>query len=196
MNFSKNQLMLGAAWALTVGVGVFGVIRPAVSHMSTLEREIAEQRAELTRPGSAPETIERLARELTALRALGSERMTPIPKESGVAALVKDLSEAFDALGLKQREISTGTARTTEEASSLPMSISLNGPFPEIYKAVRRVESLDRLVRVQRLRMALPAPSARDTIDRGGQVKADLLIDVFYAPRSAAQPVKSAEVTP
>jgi len=186
LNLIKSNAALAAGLALVM-LGGFGLlVRPAHVSARDLEADIESKRAELSRPGSGPEAIEKLARDLKALRDLGSERMTPIPQESGVAALVKGLSESFDGLGLKDREISTGAAKHLEEASCLPMTITVQGPFPEIYRALAGIESLDRLVRVQRLRIAHEARAIAGSVDRSGRVRADIQLDVFFAPKRSA----------
>lgn len=182
MTLMKSNLALGFGLTATILAGVALVVRPAYVAARNLDRDIESKREELARPGSGPEAIERLARDLAALKELGSERMTPIPSESGVATLVRQLSESFDALGLKDREVSTGASKQLEEAQCLPMTIAISGAFPAIFEALGRVESLDRLVRVQRLRVALEGKT-RDGFDRSGRVRADVQLDVFFAPR-------------
>jgi len=181
----KSNLGLGIGLGLCLIGGVALIVRPAYLGAKALEDEIEAKRAELARPGSGPQTIERLAHQLTALRALGKERMTPIPEDSGVATLVRSLSESFDDLGLKDREVSTGGAKQLDEASSLPMTIAISGGFPAIHSALARIESLDRLVRVQRLRVAGEGKT-RAGFDRSGRVRADIQLDVFYAPKQVS----------
>ncbi len=185
MSLFRSNAALGLGLVLLTIGGFALVVRPAHVAARALDADIESKRSELARPGSGPEAIEKLARDLSVLRALGSERMTPIPEESGVAALVKRLSESFDALGLKDREISTGAAKPLEEASCLPMTIVVHGSFPAIYEAIAGIESLDRLIRVQRLRVATEGRPGAGTVDRSGRVRADIQLDVFFAPKPA-----------
>lgn len=184
MRLSRSNWMLLGGWALLVAVSGRAVIWPAHRASIELDADISAKKAELARPGSGPETIERLARELTALRNLGKARMTPIPEESGVAGLVRELSNSFDGLGLIDREVSTGAAKQLEEASAMPMTVALAGDFPSIYRAVAQIENLDRLVRVQRLRVSLENRAGKEGADRTGRVRAEVLLDIFYEPRS------------
>ncbi|MFM9956547.1 MAG: type 4a pilus biogenesis protein PilO [Phycisphaerales bacterium] len=193
MSLLRSNAALGLGLTLLGFCGFALVVRPAHVDARALDADIELKKAELLRPGSGPEAIEKLARDLGALRALGSERMTPIPQESGVAGLVRELSESFDRLGLKDREISTGAAKVLEDASCLPMSITVQGPFPAIYEALAGIESLDRLVRVQRLRVAHDARAggggaATGTVNRSGRVRADIQLDVFFAPKRTGTP--------
>ncbi|MBL0926412.1 MAG: type 4a pilus biogenesis protein PilO [Phycisphaerales bacterium] len=181
--------MTPARWlALSWGGGVFmaaGLLFwPAVREQRELERQIAAFEEKLSKPVDGPEEIARLRTRLDGLRDMGRERSTPIPRDADVAGLIRELSGVLERIGLSRREVTTGTSRQLEEAASMPMSVLVDGAFPGIYEAVRRVEGLPRLVRVQRLRVEAQKPDGRG-MNRAGEVHADLLIDVFYAPREA-----------
>ncbi len=179
---TQAQLIRVLGLVAMAGVALAAFVVPGYREASALSEEIGEYRAELGKPNSGPEVIGRLSQELETLRSLSDRRMTPIPESSDVAGLIRELSSMLDELGLHRREITTGESRTLEEASSMPMTVTLHGPFPAVAEAVRRIESLGRLVRVQRLRVSSEQPR-RGEIDRSGAVRADLLIEVFYAPR-------------
>lgn len=175
--------VLPASGLLVMIVGAVALlIAPGFRESGRLTREIESFRDELSGPNSGPEVIARLGEELAMLRALADSRLTPIPEQSDVSGLIRVLSSMLDSLGLARREITTGESRVLDEASSMPMTVTLEGPFPAVSEAIRMIESLPRLVRVQRLRVASDQPRTGE-VDRSGEVRADLLIEVFYAPR-------------
>lgn len=180
MSQGRALPIVGLVLIVGLAVGVF--IAPGYQQSRSLTRDIRRFHAELQKPNSGPEVIGTLTRQLETLRSLADRRMTPIPQESNVAGLMTDLSAMLDSLGLTQREITTGDSRRLEEASSMPMTVTLQGPFPSIAEAVRQIESLPRLVRVQRLRVSTEQ-ARRGEVDRSGSVRADVLIEVFYAPQ-------------
>jgi Tfp pilus assembly protein PilO len=174
------------AAAIGLGVMMLGglvlLVMPAHQSRQHLRDEIVALEEELSKPNSSPELIARLEDQLGRLEALRDQRMKPIPDDRDVAGLVRDLSEMLDDLRLTEREITTGASKDLDEATSMPMSVMLRGPFPAIAEAVERIESLERLVRVQRLRVTA-GRSGKGTVDRGGSVRADIMIEVFYDPR-------------
>ncbi len=181
----RTTLMLAGGLTGLVALSISLVIWPAHTEARQVEADILAKRAELSQAGKQPEAIEKLATELAALRRFGEQRMTPIPEDSGVADLVRNLSSTFDELGLKDREVTTGAPKQLDEASALPMSVMVSGSFPKVYAAVCQIERLPRLLRTQRLRIAAEkAPVG--SLDRSGRVRADLQLDVFYAPRAVA----------
>ena len=182
MKLSRETCILSAAWVGVLGASVGLLVVPSLRRTAAIEAEVVNLRIEAAKPSDGPEVIAGLTRELEALRSRGETRMTPIPEQSDIAGLMRELSGKLDELGLEKRELVQGTAKRLEEASLVPMSVLIEGPFPKIYNVARYLEGLPRLVRVQRLRLAMPG-AGRETIDRSGVVHAELMIDVFFEPR-------------
>lgn len=181
----RTHVVLAVVLVIVVACSMAGLVWPNVSRVRVLDVEIEHLRRDLSRPMMGPEEVERLAYRINELKRQGEARMTPIPAESDVAGLMTSLSETLDGLGLPSREMTTGQPQELAEASSLPMSVVVSGPFPSIYRVVRHVEALPRLVRVQRLRVTSPR-AEQGSVDRSGAVRADLMIEVFYSPREVS----------
>lgn len=173
----------GAVLVLLILVGGFGFIWPAWRTNQALDREIRVMRAELARPTDGPEIIAGLADRLREMQTNSRERMVPIPETSNVAGLMTRLSAVLNRLGLTQREITTGAETMVDQTASLPMSVTLRGSFSQIYSALREIERLPRLVRVQRLRLAYESRSQFGQSDHEA-IRADLLIDVFFGAKN------------
>lgn len=182
MKLSRETWVLSAAWLGMVAAGTGLLALPSLQRTVEIEREVATLRVEAAKPSDGPEVIAGLTKELEALRSRGETRMTPIPEQSDIAGLMRELSAKLDELGLDKRELVQGTAKRLEEASLVPMSVLVEGPFPKIYGVARYLEGLPRLVRVQRLRIS-QLGSSRESVDRSGIVSAELMIDVFFEPR-------------
>jgi len=183
VKFSREVMILSGCWLAVIGASVGLLVVPSLKRTAAIKAQAAELRIEAEKPSDGPEVIEGLARDLEALQSRGEKRMTPIPKQSDIAGLMRELSGKLDELGLDKRELVQGTAKRLEEASLVPMSVLVEGPFPKIYSVARYLEGLPRLVRVQRLRLAMPG-AGRETIDRTGVVNAELMIDVFFEPQA------------
>lgn len=182
---------VGGLVGLVVVAGAVFIV-PGYRESRRLSNEIGAYEAELRKPNSGPEVIGRLNEELETLRSLADRRMTPIPEGSDVAGLIGDLSAMLDEVGLASREITTGQSESLQEASAMPMTVTLRGAFPAVAEAVHRIESLPRLVRVKRLRVSSNQPRNGE-VDRSGSVRADILIDVFFAPRDVLRAASADE---
>jgi len=193
MVITKGSILHACALTCLLGAGAGALVWPQYNANRELSVEIERLRADLAMPNSGPEVIEQLTNRLLSLREIGEKRMTPIPRESDVAGLVRDMSKMLDAIGIDKREMTTGAARELPEASTLPMSIILTGDFTQVNEVVGYIESLPRLVRFERLRFTTERAGS-ESVDRSGVVRAELVLDVFFAPRDASAIASAADV--
>lgn len=173
-------------WIVVVGIGL-AFLGPLAARCMDLNSSVKTLRAELAKPVDGPEVVERLANDLKMLREFGQGRMTPIPEQSDVAGLMSMLSEMLTDLGLEKRDITMRSPKSygdPPEASSLPVTVVLHGSFVDVCRAVERVESMPRLVRVERFR-AVADEKQMGTPSRDGLVRSDLSIEAFYGAASA-----------
>jgi len=181
MGLRQSDILLGLGWCAIVGMTVGLFVMPSLQREQELKAEISELQSELAQPSSGPELIAQLEDSLETLRSFGDGRMTDIPEDSDIAGLMRSLTRILADYGLSQHDLTTRPEKTLRYASAKPVSISLSGPFQAIYQAVQRIESLPRLVRIERFRLSRP-PFTRGTLDRSGVVDAEIWIDAFYAP--------------
>lgn len=180
----RSTLKLWGGLVALLGAGA-AVLWPHWTQVRDLrdERSALGRRAALSDDGAA--AVRRLEAELQTVQARAVSFVTPIPSDSDVASLIRQLSGMLDGLGISEREITTGAAVKDEDVSSMPMSVRIAGEFGSVYAAVRWIEGLPRLVRVQRVKIEADRPGAKaDVRKTAGRVKAELLIDVFFAPRT------------
>lgn len=181
----RSDLLLGMGWAATVGLGVGLLVVPPARNGADLRREIASLKSELAVPTDGPEMIQRLQGDLETLKSFGKGRMTPIPPTSDIAGLMKSLSTTLAEIGLAQRDITTRAVREVDDTSSMPVSLTLEGPFAKVYAALGAIEALPRLVRIERLQLTQP-----DTEDGGfsrtGDVQAELSVEAFFNPKGGS----------
>lgn len=188
-----NRTDVLLSFGLLAGIGLASAlaIRPSLAARSALNSEIAQLEAELAAPGDGPEIVLKLSNDLESLRNFGAGRMTPIPAESDIAGLMSSLSDSLSALGLDERDITTRPPKQGPDATSLPVTITLTGPFLKVYDAVSAIEGLPRLVRVERMRLQIEQATGQARHrPREPLVRAEVLIDALHAP------VASASATP
>lgn len=180
----SHKSLLGG-WVVLMGIGL-AFLGPLGAWRMDLDSSVKALRIELAKPVDGPDVVERLANDLKTLREFGQGRMTPIPEQSDVAGLMSILSDTLTDLGLEKRDITVRPPKSygdPPEASSLPVTLVLHGSFVNVCRAVERVESMPRLVRVERLR-AVADERQTGTPSREGLVRSDLSIEAFYGALS------------
>lgn len=180
MNISRNLSLL-LWWIVLVVIGVGVLIIPSIRSTQQLSSEIEELKERIDANNDGAAALRRLEAELLEARRMVERETTPIPRDGDVAALIRQLTSRLSDLGVEEREITTGSATAHDDASSMPMSVSIKTEFLNIYDVVRWVESLPRLVRVQRLSVKRP----RSDDDRSEHVEADVMLEVFFNPSQA-----------
>lgn len=182
----KSDIWLAIGWlAVTAGIGVL-LLQPTIIERRELMLAIGQRQSELTTPDAGPEMIAELSETLEALKSISEGHVTLIPEESDVAGLMQSLDQTLRELQLDQHDVMTNRVKELKFAMSMPVTLTLSGTFPRVYQAIARIESLPRLIRMDRLRISSHVVG-RDTIDREGIVRAELSISAFFAPRSLAE---------
>jgi Tfp pilus assembly protein PilO len=177
----NRTVMLAAGWAALVAVGGAVGVLPAARERARLSAEIESLRVELAKPTDGPEVVDRLTEDLNRLREFGRGRMTPIPRESDTAGLMGMLSATLTEAGIDRRDITTRSTKMHGDTASLPVTVSMNGRFPSVYRVLAEIESMPRLVRVERVR--LRAQETKPGVpDRDGHLRAELSIEAFFRP--------------
>lgn len=177
-----RAVWLTLGWMALVGGGGAGSLWPTMASIGRLreEKTTLESRVERSDDGAA--AVRRLQEELVAVRVLHERQARPIPTDSDVASLIRQLTARLDELAIREREITTGAPTAAEDVMSMPMSVTLQGEFVSVYSGLRWIESLPRMLRVQRLK--IDTDKAKSLAP--GEVRAELLLELFFDRRPAA----------
>lgn len=182
-----RTIWLAVAWVALVALGGVAVVAPSVRSIQALADERAELEDRVARSDDGAAAVRRLQEVLADVKNRAGRDVRPIPTDSDVASLIRSLTAQLDRLSIGEREITTGAATRLDDVSTMPMSVRAEGNFLSVYDALRWIESLPRLVRVQRLKFET------DKLGDGspGRVRADLLLDLFFAPTGAQAPANA-----
>ncbi|MEM1424220.1 MAG: type 4a pilus biogenesis protein PilO [Planctomycetota bacterium] len=183
----NTHLMLGSGLAFIAIAALVLLLVPSWRSTGDAADEIDQYERELASPSAGPEAIAELRSRLDLLIEIGDDRITPIPDEPDLAGLMRRMSEMFSTGGLAPPQLTTGVPQEDVGAIAMPMSISAQGGFLPLVDAIGAIESLPRLVRVRRVRLANDGSRGSGPVDRSGLVRADLQLDVFYAPFDVAE---------
>ncbi len=182
----RTHLVLGSVLGLLVLVVGGGLIVPRVLDGLEARSEIIGFRAELSEPAREPQTIEQIRNALETFRTASEGRTTPIPKEADQAGVIAMVGAIFEQAGVANPVLTTGQPEALPEAMAQTMTISATGRFGALVQAIRRVEDLPRLVRIQRIQFESRGTNRNGPVDRSGLIEADIQLDLFYDPRTVA----------
>jgi len=171
------QVKVVVGWALLVVIGLASMtwIQPKLLGQEREECDALKQRLARAEDGAAE--IRALVEELARIRK-STASLKRVPRESQFAVLIQDLNEKLSSLGIEQREITNGGSIDLGPAKTIPMRILIQSDFLGAFETIEWIESLPRLIRVQRVVM-----EAKDKSNPWeSEIKAEITLDAVFDP--------------
>jgi Tfp pilus assembly protein PilO len=181
----RNQLLTaGLAVALLgcfVGLVYLPNSRAAQAAARTLQERQAELAERMTQVRQLPELVDRVARMEPEYAA----NLARIPSEPRVAEFLRQVADTLVAENIAKREVVPQGERAAQGFMEMPVDIRFEAPFAAVYRVLARLEALERVSRVESLRLS-------SVPDGKGIVHVEMKIVVFHSSPSGQEAVKSA----
>jgi Tfp pilus assembly protein PilO len=162
VHIEKDQLVtLGMVVALGALFAV-GVWMPARERSVEIERRITAAKSELGMTAVAKDELTQLNAQVTDLRKVvsGAQRYVPVGDE--IAEVVRGVNEALREHGVTEQEMIARSTRRFADHCEIPLTVEYRSSFPVVFGALRQIESMPRLIRVDRLTLSSnPADPAK-----------------------------------
>lgn len=151
-NRRQRAVVLGVAGVAAL-IALAATI-PARRQATLIQRDIDQTTRALVREQVDSAAVRRLAERVDELEAqlAGVDRVVPDSVE--LASLFGDLSGFLGAEGVAGGAIEQGNARQEAAYTIIPVVMTFKGDFPAVFEVVRQIESLHRIVRINRLDIA------------------------------------------
>lgn len=139
-------LALGALFA-------FAVWMPARERSAELDRRISQARDELGMTAVARDELTRLNNRVVELRQVvqGAQRYVPATDE--IAQVVRGINEALRKQGVTEQEMIARPSQRFADYSEIPLTVEYQASFPDVFGALQQIESMPRLIRLDRLQL-------------------------------------------
>ena len=171
------QFKVVGGWVLLVLIGIVSMAWLQPRMVNEAYAELAGLQLRLARAEDGAAEIRALVDELSGIQD-STKSIKQVPRDSQFAKLMQDLGGKLNALGIEDHMITTGGSVSLGPADSIPMKISMTSGFPGVYETIVWVESLPRLIRVQRLLI--------ETKDKdnpwGSDIKVEITLDAVFDP--------------
>jgi len=104
-----------------------------------------------------------------------------VPAQPEVASLLRSLTKAADTNGVSAQDVKTLTPQHYKQYSVIPAEFEFEGGFKEAYQVIRQIESMPRLMRIDRLSLR-----RQDDRARGSHVVASIRLTTFFTESKEA----------
>ena len=159
--------------SLIAGFFFFG-FRPNNQRRNSLRDEIAAKVGLLEANQTKAHGLTSLAVEVDRLRLKLERFNKQLPKTQWIGEFINDTAERSSQFAIKKLMHVPGLMRRTDYYSEIPIVMSFEGEFSNVFGFVRQLEEMPRLSRVKSLKI-----KARD--GKPGQVDVNLAMNIYFS---------------
>lgn len=149
------------------------LIVPALRRTEADRAAIQDRRAQLLKLQRVGALISDLEKEIGRLQKALTFFEDRLPEEREIDVILREVWLIADSKSLTPRSIRTSEPETMPRYNSLPITLSLEGPFESFYEFLLGLERLPRLTKVRQMQVTKSPPAE-------GVVRVDLLMDIFF----------------
>jgi type IV pilus assembly protein PilO len=174
---AREILFLLLLLALPVAAYRF-VFEPRNQQIDDVRQQIIEKRAKLDQLRQATRQIDDLGQEIERLSEAVILFEQKLPAQRDVEVILKEVWELAMEHGLTPKSVRTDEPVNSEMYAELPLRMMIVGDFDGFYSFLLDLEKLQRITRLPQARLE------RIDGEMIGQIKADLVLSIFYEPRN------------
>ena len=156
---SPGMKTVGKKYHLTLGtvaaalVLVFGVYLPQTRKMKAFKETATPLQMELdARTARLQTTVTTYAEARRSERKVASLEEA-VPREDRIGQFLESLDRIAHQCALADKNVVPAAVIESDEVSCLPIEMNFSGDFEAVHEFLRRVESLPRVARVQRMEL-------------------------------------------
>lgn len=169
----RAQWTLTASMALVVAAFMLLAYRPQVRRLADLKVQIDQLQRELASSREKTKILPSVAADVERLR-LRLEKFKVLPRQQELAQFIMDIAQLGKQASLKKFEMTPrGSPTRGQKLNELPIHLTFEGDFVNVYSFLRHAEELQRLTRVPEMKIRGK--------DRLGQVKVDMTMNIYFA---------------
>lgn len=179
MFFGKRQqiIILILAGMLVADFALFGYL-PLRQRMRAVEQKRALQALGIAKASAQNAQLLKLEEELLKLGSTVGNYEGQVPQERALGVFLHRIADLMDENNLGEQLIQPGKEIKTEELNCIPVRMQCKGRLEEIFEFFKSLQTLDRLVRVEQVRLV-------NDRDFNGMVSMETSAVVYY--RSGAE---------
>ena len=152
-NLDKQQVIIMVlAIVVACGFTLFRYI-PIVRQKQSIIEKIKTQNAVMQRVATDTARVPELERQRDQLQGQMVSFTQKVPKGRNFAQLWKQIAALMNACQLSEQLIQPGQELKSDRLCSIPLTIECKGTLDQMYNFFQSLESIDRLIRIDELKL-------------------------------------------
>ena len=165
MRIEKDQIWTLGTAVVLLAAFIAGVLAPLHAKRVTYQQRIDQARKTLDSELAQTKGLAKLNSDVASLRQVINGAQQYVPQQDELADMLRGLSEALDAYGVSEREVKTQTTLHYAKYSVIPISVKYRASFPAVFGVLRRIEQMQRLIRVDQLQVRNESDDPLEPLD-------------------------------
>ena len=151
MSIERDQMRAMLILGVMTGIFTLGFWLPNHLHEKSLHAQLQSVKHELATNHHDPDKLAMLVRQVSDLKSLTTQSQKYVPQSDELADLLRQLSVELQRQHVTGQEIQTGSIVDGDEYSVVPITLRFKGSFPAVFGFLKRIESMQRMIRVTKL---------------------------------------------
>jgi Tfp pilus assembly protein PilO len=150
----KQQVVICAIAGVIVCVFVLFWYLPLRARMKAVEQARTAQVLAIARGAADSQRLPLLKEQLRQLESELGSYESNIPEQGALGAFVRGIADLMNEHDLKEQVITPGAEVEAERFRCIPVSMQCKGKLSQIFKFYHQLQALDRLVRIEQVRLS------------------------------------------
>lgn len=178
----KNQIALcqRRQWMLALALGGIAIVfllvcyLPVVRKQQSLAQQVESGRRELEASQTRARSLPSLELEVDKLKSRLARFDAKLPRQQDLGQFLHEITQLSQKADLRKVVNQPGVARKADMYQELPISLTFEGGFNQVYAFLRDAEEMQRLTRIRSLQI-------RSLDWSKGQVDVKLVMSIYYS---------------
>ncbi|UCC96804.1 MAG: type 4a pilus biogenesis protein PilO [Phycisphaerales bacterium] len=169
----KQQIMICIMAGVTVCVFVLFWYLPLRKRMKDIDQARSAQALAMARNAADSERLPLLQEQLLDLQSELGDYEAHIPEQRNVGPFLRGIADLMNEYNLKEQMVTPGPEVEADKFYCIPVSMQCKGSLTQLFKFYRRLQALDRWVRIEQVRLSNDG-------HYGGEVSMETKAAIYY----------------
>ena len=169
----KQQIMICLTAAIAFGGFFLFRFLPLHKRIKAVKQIRTTQNMTIAKGISDSEQLPLFTEQLLKLKTELTNFEANVPKQRNLGTFVQEIAELMNQYKLKEQEITPHPEIETEELNCIPVSLQCRGSLAQIFKFNQKLQELERLIRIQRVKL-------NNDVDFRGDVLMETEVVIYY----------------
>jgi Tfp pilus assembly protein PilO len=147
---------------------------PSSRRLSAMADEMATKSKQLATNQSRASNLSTLAWEVDRLRLKLERNNKKLPKTAEIGEFLKEMTNAAQQLGIQKLNNQPGMVKRQDLFAEIPITMSFEGAFTDVFRFIRELEGMSRLTRVKTL-------SVHSRNSKQGMVDVNMAMNIYFS---------------